>query len=48
MRTIIDSLKATHRAEGLLDVPLFQEKSIIVPDDSPGKVGWNTGHLNYK
>jgi hypothetical protein len=41
-------LKNTYRAEGLLNTSLLQKIRIVVPDDGPRKVGWNTGHLKLK
>lgn len=38
--------RGTYRAEGFADVSLFQKERIIVPDDGPRQMGWNTGHCS--
>jgi hypothetical protein len=37
-----------HRAEGFANVSLLQEERIVVPDDGPREMVWNTGHGDLK
>jgi hypothetical protein len=40
--------QVTHRAEGFANVSLLQEERIVVPDDGPREMVWNTGHGDLK